>query len=256
MIFDGLVCDLDGVVYRSDAPIDGAVDALAELRRGGTRIVFCTNNSRPTLEQYVDKLSRMGVDAEEKEVVTSSIVTAEVLSKRGFSGSRAVVVGGEGLHRALSSVGIGILTGHSDAVDIVAVGWDPNFHYSDMRRALRALLGGAEFVATNDDATFPASDGVWPGAGAILASIEAASGKSAEVMGKPHRPMMETAARRLEGCRRIAVVGDRPETDLAGGRAMGWTTILVLSGVTASAGAVDPKPDVVVESLAALVRRR
>jgi ribonucleotide monophosphatase NagD (HAD superfamily) len=106
---------------------------------------------------------------------------------------------------------------------------------------------------------------VWPGAGAILASIEIASGRRAEVMGKPHRPMMEVAARHLldlsgagsggqKRAGRIAMVGDRPETDLDGARSMGWTTVLVLSGVTdaATAARLDPAPDLVLEGLAAL----
>ena len=101
----------------------------------------------------------------------------------------------------------------------------------------------------------PAAAGeLWPGAGAILASIVAATGAHAEVMGKPHAPMMDAVADRLQGCRSIAVVGDRAETDLAGGAARGWKTILVLSGVTDEGGAsrLDPPPDAVVPSLADL----
>ena len=91
-----------------------------------------------------------------------------------------------------------------------------------------------------------------------MAAVEIASGRRAEVVGKPHLPMMEAAKRRLAGAERVAVVGDRRETDLAGGRAMGWRTILVLSGVTrpAEAGGVEPRPDVVVDDLAALAEGR
>jgi ribonucleotide monophosphatase NagD (HAD superfamily) len=124
-----------------------------------------------------------------------------------------------------------------------------------MRRATLAVRAGAQLVATNDDASFPAPDGLWPGAGAILASIEVASGARAEVMGKPHPPMMDAVARRLDGCRDIAIVGDRPQTDLRGGIARGWTTILVTSGVVSPEDApkVDPPPDAVLGSIADLV---
>ena len=257
---DGLVCDMDGVLYRGSEPVPGAVEAVSELRRRGVRLVFCTNNSRSTVEQYLEKLRSLGIEARPEEVLTSAVVTAEVLARRGWAGARAVVVGGDGLRAALASIDVEI-TDDSSPVDLVAVGWDPRFDYDAMRRATLALQAGAEFVATNDDATFPAAmeSGtavLWPGAGAILASIEVASGRKAEVMGKPHRPMMEAARARLRDAHRIGIVGDRSETDLAGGAAMGWTTVLVLSGVTARSAVdeVEPPPDVVLDSIADLVR--
>jgi phosphoglycolate/pyridoxal phosphate phosphatase family enzyme len=250
---DGVMCDLDGVLYRGDRAIEGAAEAVDRLRAVGVRLLFCTNNSHYTVEQYVTRLARMGVRAAADEVLTSAVVTAEVLAARGLRGSRALVVGGDGIVAALAAEGIEV--GDREAPDVVVVGWDPAFTYEDMRVAADAVRGGAFFVATNADATFPAPAGLWPGAGSILASIERASGRRAEVMGKPHDPMMEVAARRLVGARRVAVVGDRPDSDLAGGAARGWTTILVLSGVTApdDVASVEPRPDYVVESIAALV---
>jgi HAD superfamily hydrolase (TIGR01450 family) len=260
MIFEGiegLVCDMDGVLYRGSEAIPGAVEALASLRARGVRLVFCTNNSRSTVEQYIEKLRSLGIEASPEELLTSAVVTAEVLARRGMDGRRALVVGGDGLRAALASIGIEI-TDDPERADLVAVGWDPAFDYDAMRRAARAARAGADFVATNDDAAFPAGgEGeveLWPGAGAILASIEVASGRRAEIMGKPHRPTMEAAAKRLAGANRIAIVGDRAETDLAGGEAMDWVTILVLSGVTSRAdvATVVPKPDVVLDSIADL----
>jgi 4-nitrophenyl phosphatase len=253
---DGIVCDLDGVLYRGSAPIAGAAEAVARMRERGIAIVFCTNNSGATVDQYVAKLGSLGVDASREQVVTSAIVTAEVLGQRGAAGKSAIVVGGHGLRGALESIGV---VPNDDLAsrqaDFVVVGWDPSFDYRAMRRASMAVRAGACLVASNDDVTFPAAEGLWPGAGAILASIEAASGVSAEVMGKPHQPMMEAAARRLEGARHIAVVGDRADTDLGGAAAMGWTTVLVLSGVTTpeELPAITPRPDLVVESIADLL---
>jgi 4-nitrophenyl phosphatase len=256
MIFDGLVCDMDGVLYRGDAPIEGAAAAVDEMRRRGVRLVFCTNNSRSTVGQYVDKLARMGIQASPEEIVTSAVVTAEVLARRRLDGARAIVVGGDGIRTELTSIGIEIDDDpEQEAADLVVVGWDPRFDYSAMRRAAAAVMSGAQFVATNDDSAFPAPDGLWPGAGAILASIETASGRRAEVMGKPHDPMMEAVAARLDGARAVAMVGDRPETDLAGGASRGWATVLVLSGVTGrnEAARVNPTPDLVVDSLQELL---
>lgn len=253
---DALVCDLDGVVYRGDDAVAGSVEAIAALRSRGVRVLFCTNNSRSTLQQYVDKLTGLGIEVAPEEILTSAVVTAEVLQARGLTGHTAIVVGGAGIREALGSVCIRVKDEPEvTSADIVVVGWSPGFTYDDMRRAALAIQKGALFVATNDDAVFPAPGGqLWPGAGAILASIERATGARAEVMGKPHAPMLDVAARRLEGADAIAVVGDRPETDLEGGRARGWTTILALSGVTdaRAARALDPQPDLIVGALSEL----
>jgi 4-nitrophenyl phosphatase len=182
-------------------------------------------------------------------------VLTEVLRDRRAHGKKAMAVGAQGLRAGLEAAGVTIDDGDSvDGLNYVVVGWDGDFDYRTMKRACLAVRGGAELLATNSDATFPAPDGLWPGAGAILASIEVSSGVRAEVLGKPHPPMMEAAARRLEGCERIGIVGDRADTDLAGGLARGWTTILVTSGVTTpeEATSVDPAPDVVMPSLASL----
>lgn len=252
---DALVSDMDGVVYRGDEAIPGVGDAVARWRERGKRIVFCTNNSHHTIEEYVAKLARAGIPAGPGDVVSSGVVLTEVLRERRAGGKKAIAVGAQGLRAGLADAGVTIDDGDAvDGIDYVVVGWDGGFDYGKMRRACLAVRAGAELLATNSDATFPAPDGLWPGAGAILASIEVSGGKRAEVLGKPHPPMMEAAARRLEGCTRIGIVGDRADTDLAGGVARGWTTILVTSGVTtpAEAESVSPRPDVVLPSLASL----
>ena len=251
-MFDGLVCDLDGIVYRLDEPIAGAPEALNELQRRGVKILFCTNNARSTSDQFIQKLRGMGVHVEPEQILTSPVVTAEELARRGAGGKTVLVVGEEGIRAALAEIGMRVVD--SPDADYVVVAIDTSFDYEKMRAAAAAVRSGAKLIGTNDDATLPVPGGAWPGAGAILASIETASGARAEVMGKPHAPMMDAAARRLEGCERIAIVGDRPETDLAGGVARGWLTILVTSGVTSEdeSGSVEPRPDLVVPSLAAL----
>jgi 4-nitrophenyl phosphatase len=255
---DGFVCDLDGVIYRGDRVIDGAPETVRLLRNRGARFVFCSNNSRTTLSGYRDKLEGMGIPASEEEVLTSAVVLSEELKKRNLAEATALVVGGEGLRESVAEAGLHIVEGDEGRdADVVAVGWDHDFTYDKMRVAVLAVRAGALLLASNDDASFPAVDGLWPGAGAILASIEVGSGTGAEVVGKPREPMRRAAAERLRGCDRIAVVGDRVETDIEMGRAMGWQTILVLSGVTSEEEAkkIDPPPDVVVGSIADLVGR-
>ena len=230
---DGLVCDLDGVVYRGAEAIPGSVEALNRLRNDGVRIVYATNNSESTVQQYLDKLRGLGLEVEEEQIVTSAVVLAEVLRERNVAGRTALVVGGAGAVEAIEGLGVSILRDPSaDEADMVIVGLDVKFDYEALRRASTAVREGATLIATNSDASYPVAGGLWPGSGSILAAIEVASGGTAEVMGKPHRPMMESALRRLPDASHIAMVGDRPDTDLAGATAMGWTTILVLSGVT------------------------
>ena len=254
---DGLVCDLDGVMYRGSETVPGAAEAIEGLRAEGIKVLFCTNNSRSTPTEHVKKLTQIGVPVEIDDILTSAMVTAEVLSGRAVDGMRALAIGGQGLTEALASIGVEVLdAGASESADIVAIGWDPAFGYGDMTRAMTAVRDGAVFVATNDDASFPAPGGrLIPGAGAILASIERASGRSAEVMGKPHTPMLEAARKRFRLGARLAAVGDRPETDLAGATKMGWRTILVLSGVTdePASASIEPRPDLVLPSIAQLI---
>jgi HAD superfamily hydrolase (TIGR01450 family) len=253
--YDGFVCDLDGVVYRGSAPIPGAAEAIARSRASGHRFLFCTNNSYRTPGSYIERLGAQGIQASREEVLTSAMVTARVLRGRAPENRAVYLVGGPGIRGELEGAGFDVVSPTEDRdVGTVVVGADPDFTYDAMRRAARAVREGALLIGTNPDTSFPATDGLWPGAGAILASIEVASGVQAEIMGKPRRPMMEEAARRLEGCKSIAAIGDLPATDLDGARSQGWGTILVLSGVTdtAAVAGLDPQPDHVIGSIAEL----
>ena len=250
---EGIVCDLDGVVYRGDTALPGAVEAIAHMQAQEIKVLFCTNNSRATIAQYADKLSGLGIKVPTELILTSGVVLGEVLRERSPRLESAFVIGGDGVREGVETAGLTL--SDDDEVDVVAVGWDPTFTYDHLRTAAFALHRGAVLIATNDDATFPAEEGrLLPGAGPIVAALEVAGGVKAEVLGKPHRPMMEAAAARLHPAARIAVIGDRSETDLAGGHSMGWRTILVLSGVTSArqAQALEPQPDAIVGSLAEL----
>ena len=255
MRLEGLSCDLDGVVYRGTEPIPGSVQAIADLRSRGVRVVFATNNAMRTVGQFLERLQRMGIEADADDLVSSAVVTVEELAQRGLAETEVLVVGGDGIHEALEGGGATILPPHRGGdAEVVVVASTPDFTFDQMKAAATAVRRGATFIATNADPTFPTEEGLWPGAGAILAGIEVASGRRAEVMGKPNRPMMDAIARRFEGLNGIAAVGDQPRTDLEGARARGWTTILVLTGVTneAAAGALEPAPDLVLGSLAEL----
>lgn len=245
---DALVCDLDGVVYRGSRVIEGAPAALAAIRSKGIKIVFATNNATHTVDSYCRRLTELGIPATRDDIVTSAVVTVEEVSRRGWTGESVLLVGGDGLRDASERAGLRLVEGREGRrAGVVIVSGTPHLTYDHIRDAAFAVRDGAHLIATNADPTFPAPDGLWPGAGAVLAAIEVASGRKAEVLGKPNLPMMQAIGRRLTGRRRIAAVGDQPGTDLAGARAMGWSTILVLSGVTGTQAASDLQepPDLV-----------
>ncbi|MGH2663766.1 MAG: HAD-IIA family hydrolase [Actinomycetota bacterium] len=234
--YDAFLFDLDGVVHRGDDVIPGAPETVAALRDAGRTVVFITNNSARTPDRIAERLTGMGIRASSDEVVTSALATAALLRREGDEGARsAFVVGEEGIRAALSAVGIEVLDGTASRADYVIVGWDRGADYDALRTATVLVGRGARLVATNGDASYPAPSGeLWPGAGALLAAVETASGVRATVVGKPHRPLFDAALERA-GTRRALVVGDRIETDVAGAEGAGLDGALVLTGAAVPA---------------------
>ncbi|HXF56575.1 MAG TPA: HAD-IIA family hydrolase [Actinomycetota bacterium] len=229
--YDALLLDLDGVLHRGGQPVPGAAEALEELRRRGLPLAFLTNNSSRTPEEVAARLAGMGFRVRPDEVVTSAQVTAALLRREGAEGRTAFVLGERGLRQALRDAGLRILDGEPERADLVVVGWDRSATYDRLRRAALLVQRGARLVASNADAAYPAPDGLWPGAGALLAAITTTTGARATVVGKPAPPMFE-AARERTGARRPLVVGDRLDSDVAGSAAMGWDSALLLTGVS------------------------
>jgi HAD superfamily hydrolase (TIGR01457 family) len=230
--YDCILFDLDGVLYRGDRPTPHAGEAVSALRAVGRRIAFVTNNSSLTPEEVRGKLGTMGIEASVSEVVTSAVATADLLVSR--AALSAFVVGEEGIRRALADEGIAVLDGEPESVEYVVVGWDRSANYAKLRTACLLVERGAGLVATNADPSYPAPDGLWPGAGALLAVITTTTGAVPEIVGKPHAPLFLSALRRVGGERPL-VVGDRIDTDVAGARALGWDSLLVLTGVSTEA---------------------
>jgi glycerol 3-phosphatase-2 len=246
--------DLDGVVWLADRPIPGSSDAVRRLRDAGERVVVVTNNSSLTLAQYLDKLERMGVPTAAEDLITSAQVAAGLVD----AGSRALVVGGDGIREALSGRGVEVVdvtSGPAPAVDTVVVGWTRAFDYDVLTRAMLAVRGGARLLGTNHDPTLPTPDGVLPGGGTLATAIAYASGVDPVFAGKPNQPTVDAARERFGSIE--VMVGDQPSTDGVLARRLGATWALVLTGVTRESDLpVDPVPDVVAPSLAELVASR
>lgn len=227
--YDVFLFDLDGVLYRGTDVVPGAPEAVALLRAAGKRLAFVTNNSGRTPDAVAAHLSDLGIPATGGEVETSALVTAEQLAGRGVS--EAFVVGEDGIVRALRDAGIDIADANAEHTEVVVVGWDRQATYEKLRRASLLVQRGAALVATNADASYPAADGNWPGAGALLAAVETTTGAKAEVFGKPEPPIMVAALERAGGGRPL-VIGDRLETDIAAAARLGWDSLLVLTGIS------------------------
>ena len=252
--YDCILFDLDGVLYRGEDAVPSAPPTLAELRRRGVAPVFLTNNSSRTPLQVAEKLRAIGIEAEPGEVVTSALATAELLAEQG--GGRAFVIGQDGVREALTDAGIRVLDGEPEETDLVVVGYDGGATYGSLKRASLLVQRGARLVATNADGSYPAADGLWPGAGALLAVITTTTGAEPEIVGKPFAPLFE-AGRRRGGGGRPLVVGDRLDTDIEGATRLGWDSMLVLTGVS---GREDVKrlgiePTMIAEDVSALLER-
>jgi HAD superfamily hydrolase (TIGR01450 family) len=238
--YRGIVLDLDGVVYLGEEVVPAAPAALERVRGLGVRLAFVTNNSFRPPELVAEKLGRLGVKAAAEEVRTSAQATVHLLGgEDGLRGTRVLVVGGPGLRQALEDAGARLLdvAGWRQA-EVVAVGFDPDLTYDRVKAAALAIRAGARFVGSNPDTTLPMPEGFWPGAGATLAMLRAATGVRPEVAGKPERALFETAAAAI-GPGPYLMVGDRADTDLDGAHRLGWATALVLSGVVTAADLPD-----------------
>jgi HAD superfamily hydrolase (TIGR01450 family) len=255
MRHDGLVVDLDGVVWLAGEPIEGAAEAIAALRALGTRLLFMTNEPARSRAQVAARLAEIGIEARPADVMTSAAAAARVAGGlKGLPNRRALVVGPPALQDEIREVGFELVqTAAGPEAAVVVVGGHDRFDYDELRGAALAVRNGARLFATGRDAVFPTPDGLWPGTGAILAAIETAGGATATVVGKPERVIFEMASEALAGCTRIAVIGDHLVADIAGAKRAGLDAILVLTGACAPADLARTtiQPDLVFDSLAA-----
>ncbi|HII55723.1 TPA: HAD-IIA family hydrolase [Candidatus Aciduliprofundum boonei] len=222
---------MDGVLYRGNRKIEGADTFIKFLQDNSVPFLLATNNSTKTREMYVEKLKNMGIKVKEKNIITSAYVTAEVLKKEENRAS-ALIIGEIGIFEEIKRIGWGILDLKNwSKAEYVIVGMDTTLTYEKLKAGCLAINNGAKFIATNDDKNFPSEEGLIPGAGSMVAALEAATGKKARVMGKPNEPYVNMI-KSLLGSEDIWVVGDRIETDMLLAEKLGAKKVLVLSGVT------------------------
>jgi 4-nitrophenyl phosphatase len=259
MIFDpakirALILDMDGVLWRSNQPIGDLHTIFSDIEELGWKVVLATNNATKSIEQFLGKLGSFGVNLEYWQVINSAQATAHYLSQLHPEGGPTYIVGEPGLVDILEAKGFK----HSEEKPIaVVVALDHSINYEKLRTATLLIRSGVPFIGTNPDRTFPTPDGQVPGAGSILAAIEAATDIQPLVIGKPNPAMYQFALERM-GTTPVEtlVVGDRLETDIAGAQNLGSPCALVLSGVSSeeAAWAWEPSPDIIANNLTDVIR--
>lgn len=253
-----LILDMDGVIWKADAPIGDLPGIFGEIRKRGLRFVFATNNGTKTPEEYRHKLSRLGVQVDNSQIVTSALAVAQLLARHHARGARIFMIGGAGVRQALEHNGFELLPlEKASQAEAVVMGIDRSINFEKINEATLLVRSGVPFYATNTDRTFPTPRGEIPGAGSWLSVITTATGVKPIAAGKPQGLMMELSLELLGTQRKqTLIVGDRLETDIAAGQAVGCPTAAVLSGVSTrpEAEAWQPAPDIIAESLSALLQ--
>lgn len=248
--YPGLVCDLDGVIYRGADPVPYAVECLSSCQSGPPGgVVYATNNASRPPEVVASHLRELGLEATPQQVINSSITGAGVLADRLDAGSRVLAVGGIGVSVALREAGLdpvdaALLSGDSAPVRAVLQGYGPQVSAHDLAEIAYAVQSGADWVVTNNDQTLPTDRGIAPGNGSLVSAVRIAVDVDPEVVGKPGPLMYHHAAQRLgTDAEHTLGIGDRLETDIAGAHAAGMAALLVLTGVHGVADVVACEAD-------------
>lgn len=223
--------DLDGTVWKNGVAIDTAVDCVNQLKRQNVEVYYITNNSTATIDAFVERIQAIGIDCTPHDILNTGVATGLYCQEHHYT--KAYIIGEEGLKMTLQTFGV---SHTSENPEVVIVGLKRDVGYEELTVAMRCILSGARFIATNTDAQFPVGDGLLPGAGSLVAFVKTASKQSPVVIGKPNKPMLDAAFDRYQlTCDdKIIMVGDNYDTDIYGGIDYGIQTIHVEGGVHTS----------------------
>lgn len=258
--YRAFLLDLDGVIYRGDQRLPGAREFVEWADATGRQALYLSNNSLQSPDEVAAKLARLGMPRPEGRVLTAGWAAVRMVAAR-WPGGRVFVLGMPSVEQMAERAGLRVVW--RDKVDgaspdVVLSALDRSLTYDRLRRALRAILGGAALIAVNRDPRLPVEDGFEPGTGAITTALEYASGVRAEIVGKPAPGIVLEAMRQLGATpEQTLMIGDGLDLDIVAGHAAGVATALVLTGLTtrgqAEAATGDRRPDLVFDSMLALL---
>lgn len=265
--YRGLVCDLDGVVYRGPAAVPGAVQTINQVTADGVGVVFATNNASRTPHEVADHLAGLGVRPGHWSVATSSQAAAAHLAGVLRPGSRVLAVGGPGVGAALAEAGLTAVRvedlaapGGTTGVEAVVQGLGAGVTWTELAEVGYLVEAGTAWVVTNLDMVLPTARGLAPGNGALVEVVRRATGAVPHVVGKPGAALYDLARARLGTAPSGALAcGDRLDTDIAGACAAGLDSLLVLSGICSLQDAASApescRPTYVAADLTGLLHR-
>lgn len=250
----GLVIDIDGTLWRGEAPLPGQKELFGFLERRGIPFVVATNNTHSP-ERYREKFLSAGSDIPADRILTASEAAAEYLLRHCDPSSRVFVIGYGDLQKAIAQRGFALAEDAAGGAEIVVIGGDFSLTWEKLKNAILLVSRGAMLIGANPDMLIPTEEGLVPEAGTTLAAVEAATGRRPLVIGKPEHHLFDLAVEKLAlPAGRVAMVGDRVVTDVVGAHAAGLKSILVCTGVDngESARSIGVEPDAVFEDLHAL----
>ena len=240
--FDSLLLDLDGVVYRGKKAIAGAVESITKAQRLGKSVGYITNNASRTPSQIAMQLREFGISIEDHQIIGSARAAAKLLAGKIPSGSKVLVVGGEGLRTEVEALGFSLVASSEELPSAVIQGFSPEVGWKDLAEAAFAIQNGAIWIATNQDWTLPLEKGIAPGNGTLVGAVHTAVGILPEFAGKPFRPIFDSALSEL-GFQKPLVIGDRLDTDIKGAVAAGLQSAAVLTGIAGNRELLGAKSD-------------
>ena len=251
--FAGMVLDMDGTFFLGDQLLPGALELLAFLNDHEIRFSFLTNNTSRGKQDYIGKLTRLGVKMADARVYTAGDATISYL-KAFYPDRRVFLMGTRSLAESFVANGIRLV---EDDAEVCVLGYDTELTYARLCQFTRWVNQGLPYIATHPDINCPAPGGYVPDIGAMMALIEASTGRKADlVVGKPNPQILEQLAHQWGvPTADLVMVGDRLYTDIALGTTAGVQTVLVLSGETSRQDLVTSpyQPDVVCENLQDLI---
>ena len=252
--FDGLLFDLDGVVYEGGKAIDGAVETINDLS-SKLKIGYVTNNASRRPEAIANQLNGYGLTVHPDQVIGSARAAAQLLAQKIPVGAKVLVVGGDGLRHEVKQLGFVLVESADDAPAAVIQGFSPDVGWKDLAQAAFAIQRGATWVASNQDWTIPVEGGIAPGNGTLVSAVHTAVGILPEFAGKPAPKIFETALAQLQLVNPL-FIGDRLDTDSKGARNFGMKSAIVLTGISKRkdllAAKSDERPDFILANLAEL----
>lgn len=251
---DALLLDLDGTVWEGGRAIDGAVDFINSC---GLPSVYVTNNASRAPEAVAEKLRGIGLKVETADVLTSAQAAVTLAGEHVPQGAKILVIGADSFRDLVTAAGYTVVASADDKPDAVLQGFDPSVDWAQLTEGALAIRQGAKYVASNLDSSLPTERGLAVGNGSLVAAIESATGVSPVSAGKPE-PEMFVQAAKLVGAKRPLVVGDRLNTDIAGGNAAAMNTFHVLTGVSHEMELIEAgkeyRPNFIGDSLSDMTR--